>query len=187
MDAEYWIRLKNGDPEALGYFYNRYIDKLFHKAMQVTDDRELAKDALQEVFIQLWNYRESLSEVRYSFNYLEKVLKSVMLRKIKREQHLISVPEIDQENWYEQENADTLVSAEVDKDSRTRLYRAFSTLTQRQREILELRFYQGMSYREIAIKLRMNYQSVNNLAFRTIVRLRNLMYPVFILLCLSWN
>jgi DNA-directed RNA polymerase specialized sigma24 family protein len=63
IDSVYWTRLKDGDSAALGYLYERYVDKLFQAAMRLTDDRELAKDALQEVFVQLWHYRKTLSAV----------------------------------------------------------------------------------------------------------------------------
>jgi DNA-directed RNA polymerase specialized sigma24 family protein len=49
---------------------------------------------------------------------------------------------------------------------------------------LELRFYHGLSYYQIAEKLGMNYQSVNNLAFRTFRRLRSAMSPLTVFICL---
>ncbi len=58
-----------------------------------------------------------------------------------------------------------------------------SNLTSRQILILKLRFYEGLSYEQIADKLSMNYQSVNNLAFRTIMRLRQNMYSLILLAC----
>ena len=55
-----------------------------------------------------------------------------------------------------------------------------SGLTTRQKLILRLHYYEGLSYEQIADRLSMNYQSVNNLAFRTIRHLRSMM--LFLLL-----
>jgi RNA polymerase sigma-70 factor (ECF subfamily) len=52
-------------------------------------------------------------------------------------------------------------------------------LTTRQKLILRLHYYEGLSYEQIAEKLSMNYQSVNNLAFRTIRHLRSIMCMLF--------
>ena len=44
-DAAYWNRLIQSDPNALGYFYDNYVDQLFRAALRITDNRELAKDS----------------------------------------------------------------------------------------------------------------------------------------------
>ncbi len=75
-DAACWRQLKQGNTEALGYLYDTYIDRLFHAALKMTDNRELAKDALQEIFIEIWHYRASIGDVNHSYSYLVKVLKS---------------------------------------------------------------------------------------------------------------
>ena len=48
IDSVYWYRLQPGESAALGFLYDTYADKLFLSAMRLTDDRELAKDAVQE-------------------------------------------------------------------------------------------------------------------------------------------
>jgi len=58
-----------------------------------------------------------------------------------------------------------------------------SCLSSRQVLILKLHFYEGLSYEQIAERLSMNYQSVNNLAFRTIMRLRSHICALLILTC----
>jgi len=172
-DAAHWARLKKGDPEALGYLYDNYVDKLFPAALQMMNNHDLAKDALQEVFIEIWNYRETMGTVNYTQGYLMKVLRNILIKKMKKEQltgHLaiedsIACPEHNRE--------ETLISHDTDKEKRNRLGRALSNLTSRQILILKLHFYEGLTYEQIADRLCMNYQSVNNLAFRTISRLRS--------------
>lgn len=184
IEAVYWARLKNGDVETLGYLYESYVDKLFQAAMRITDNREMAKDALQEVFIELWNYRETLGTVNYSQGYLVKVLRNILVKKLKKEQltgHLmvaesLACPEDNRE--------DMLISLDMDKEKRKRLSRALSNLSSRQMLILKLHFYEGLSYEQIADRLSMNYQSVNNLAFRTIMRLRSHMYTILAFTCM---
>jgi len=173
IDAVYWNRLKRSDVQALGYFYDKYVDRLFMAAMRITDNRELAKDTIQEVFIELWNYRNTLGDIIHSYSYLVKVMRSILFKKLKKENRISRSPLDESFTFSEQSIEDIIISADIDKEKKSRLHRALSNLTSRQKLVLEMRFYQGLSYDQIADKLSMNYQSVNNLAFRTILRLRN--------------
>jgi RNA polymerase sigma factor (sigma-70 family) len=185
IDAVYWARLKKGDADALGYLYDSYVDKLFQAALRVTDNRELAKDALQEVFIELWNYREGLGTINYSQGYLVKVLRNILVKKLKNEQQTGHFPAEELLASPDGNIEDILISSDTDREKRKRLSRALSNLTGRQILILKLHFYEGLSYEQIADRLSMNYQSVNNLAFRTILRLRSQMYTVLVLVCMT--
>ena len=142
-------------------------------AMRITDNRELAKDTIQEVFIELWNYRKTLGDIIHSYSYLIKVMRSILFKKLKKENRISRSPLDESFAFSEQSIEDIIISADIDKEKKSRLHRALSNLTSRQKLVLEMRFYQGLSYDQIADKLSMNYQSVNNLAFRTILRLRN--------------
>ncbi len=178
IDAVYWNRLKNGDSQALGFLYDKYVDKLFAAAMHTTENRELAKDSVQEVFIEIWNYRHSISDIQYSQSYLTKVLRSIIFKKLKKENpaHHYQVQEslVSPEQTIE----NTLIAMEADKEKKISLKQALSKLSTRQKQVLQLHFEEGLSYEQIAKKLSINYQSVNNLAFRSILRLRNLMFGV---------
>ena len=180
IDSVYWYRLQQGESAALGFLYDTYADKLFLSAMRLTDDRELAKDAVQEVFIELWNYRLTISEIKYSQGYLIKVLRSILFKRIKRE-NLSDYHLLDESTFFpEQDIESILIDRESDQEKIGRLNFAFSKLSERQKQVLKLHFYNGLSYELIAAKLNINYQSVNNLCFRSILRLRNLLY---VLLC----
>jgi len=180
IDAVYWNRLKKSDAQSLGYFYDKYVDRLFIAAMRITDNRELAKDTIQEVFIELWNYRNTLGDIIHSYSYLIKVMRSILFKKLKKENRISRSPLDESFAFSEQSIEDIIISADIDKEKKSRLHRALSNLTSRQKLVLEMRFYQGLSYDQIADKLSMNYQSVNNLAFRTILRLRNQLHIFFI-------
>ena len=177
-DAAYWNRLIQSDPNALGYFYDNYVDQLFRAALRITDNRELAKDALQEVFIEIWHYRKTVGNVCNTQAYLSKVLRSILLKKIKKESLINhNLPE-DTLVSPVQSIEESIIAIDLDREKKHKLQLAVSTLTKRQKLILELRFFRGLSYDQIAEKLCMNYQSVNNLAFRTILSLRKQMFVI---------
>lgn len=173
-----WVRLRQGDPAALGELYDAYAGKLFQVASHFTDKRELAKDALQEVFIELWTYRASIGDVTYPLAYLTRVLRSILIKRLKsqpaqwlafEEAHIGNADSPEEE----------LIAQHAENQLTANLDKAISRLTTRQKLILHLHYYEGLSYEQIAQRLRMNYQSVNNLAFRTIRHLRSFMSIFF--------
>ncbi len=179
-----WDRLKNDDPQALSYFYDQYIDKLFVVAISITNDRELAKDAVQEVFINLWTYRKSISEVKNTRAYLTSILKSILIKELKAERAFITSTDFSVFAENELNREEAIIASDIEKDKELRLRSAIKGLSKKQQLILALRFHKNMSYDEIADKLGMKYQSVNNLAFRTFCRLRGVITRLLSLLIL---
>ena len=178
-DADWWNNLKNDDPSALGHLYDAYVDKLFISAMYITDDRELAKDALQEVFIEIWQYRKTLGDIGNSKAYLTKILSRIIYKKLRTARLFIADEHFDVLS--QDENAEEkLITSDVAMEKRKKLNTALSKLTKRQKLILDLSFNQRLTYQQIADRLEMNYQSVNNLIFRTLRRLREVLTPVII-------
>jgi len=171
-DAACWKQLREGNTSALEYLYDTYIDRLFHAALKMTDNRELAKDALQEIFIEIWHYRASIGNVNHSYSYLLKVLKSIILKKVKRKGFTNELY-INEQAPDETQNIEELImSSERLTEQKSRLNMALAQLTARQKQVVRLRFFEGLTYEQIAVKLSMNYQSVNNLAFRAMLNLR---------------
>lgn len=167
-----WTGLQNGDPEALGHLYDQYADKLFEAASWITDNRELAKDALQEMFIDLWNYRNSLGKVIHTQSYLIKVLHNILFKKLKAQLPVTASLEIA-DRFADQQNAEEKwISDDTERENLLKLSRACQQLTARQQTIIKMRFYEGLSYKQIATRLSMNYQSVSNLVFRALINLR---------------
>src|SRR5690606_11489256 len=150
--------------------YDTYIDRLFHAALKMTDNRELAKDALQEIFIEIWHYRASIGDVNHSYSYLVKVLKSIILKKVKRKMVVSELHDNEQRLQEEKNIEETIISSEWITERKSRLNIALAQLTSRQKQVVRLRFFEGLTYEQIAIKLSMNYQSVNNLAFRAMIK-----------------
>lgn len=173
-----WSRLKNDDPQALSYFYDQYVDGLFLTAMAITKDRELAKDALQELFIELWTYRKSVTEVRNTQAYLTSILKSVIFRKKRTAQEFISGHDLSIVPEESLNREEAIIASDIENENQSRLRVAMAGLSKKQQLILKLRFHENMTYDEIADKLGMKYQSVNNLVFRVFRRLRGTITPI---------
>lgn len=85
-------KIKNGDKLAFGEFFDQYWDRLYTAAWARVNDSEVAKDIIQELFISIWNRRESLYIQSSVDAYLHTAVKLAVIshfrRKSKEDLHL---------------------------------------------------------------------------------------------------
>jgi len=63
-DVEFLLRVRRREPEALGLFYDRYMDLVFGLAWRLTGDRTRAEDVTSDVFLKVHRAAERLDPAR---------------------------------------------------------------------------------------------------------------------------
>ena len=135
-------------------FHKDYLslsDQLYKIAFYILESQDSAEDALQELYLKLWQSRESLDTVRNPKAYAITLLKNICIDRIRRESRM-TYPETLPE-------PETFRTQDDEYDSRERLSQALEavkSLPDRQRQILILRTVQGLSYEEISARTGMN-------------------------------
>lgn len=170
--SELWEAALNDDHRAYSLLYTNLCSALHSYLLQIVKDDELANDLLQELFGKLWHRRKQIGIVYNVKAYFFTALRSIAInhfRKVKFQtsklEHFIQ-PEID----FSAE--DILVSAEENVQFKYKMGVALNTLPARQREIIHLKYYEGMEYNKIAELTGIRYQSVINHVFRGLETLR---------------
>ncbi len=181
-DKIIWNRLRNGDQKALEEIYRTYFSMLFDYGKKISRDENTVEDCIQELFVELWNRREKLSETNAIKPYLYVSLKRKIFHSIKKLRKSTGT-ELE-ERHFEAELAidEILIEKETTSEQKTNLKKAFSELSDRQKEILYLKYYSEMDYEEITQIMEMNYQSARNLVSRAIQKLSKHMLMLFVLL-----
>ncbi|SCC62186.1 RNA polymerase sigma factor, sigma-70 family [Chitinophaga costaii] len=180
-----WERFQQGDREAFALLYREHVDDLYHYGMHFCADGERVKDCLQDLFQDLWQSREHLSaNIRNIRYYLLSSLRRRLLRSLHRDRNWFSRPDMES---FELEctlpREHQLINDESAAARIRDLQRALSGLTRRQREAIYLRFYQDLSYDEVAELMVMKIDSVYNTISKAIGALKKaLLLPLFLLL-----
>jgi RNA polymerase sigma factor (sigma-70 family) len=177
-----WNRFQQGDRTAFAAIYDAHINDLFHYGMHFCQDNERVKDCLQDLFQDLWSSRDHLAEhiqnIRY---YLISSLRRRLLRALRNERRRQELHDFEFELTPPQEN--TLIQQETLAEQQRQLQQALMTLSRRQREAIYLRFYQGLSYQEVADIMEMQVDSVYNTISKAIGILRKtISLPIILLL-----
>ena len=179
-DTILWNNFKKGDEDAFRLIYNNHVQLLFNFGCNFTHDKELVKDCIHDVFIELTKYRSKLGQTDNIKLYLFKSLKREIVRSLNKDK-LFST--IDNENIpfnYPGLNDDKQTEDEFEERHQN-LETALEILTSRQKEALFLKFVSGLSYEELSVVMKLNYQSARNLVFRGLEKLRE-SYPQKLLL-----
>lgn len=171
----YWERFCKGDREALGIIYRGHIDDLYHYGMNFCRDSERVKDCLQDLFQCLWLNREHISmEVKNIRYYLISCLRRRLLRSLeKSRRNYTEAPGDSFDFELIPPREDIIIQNETYNQQLTQLLEGISILSRRQREAIYLRFYQNLSYAEIAKLMFMKVESVYNLISKAIGLLKN--------------
>lgn len=172
-EAKLWNDFLSGEEQAFKIIYHRYAKELFRFGLHFAQSEDIVYDAMQDLFIDLYNYHPQLKSGDCIKQYLFVSLK----RKIFRLQ--------GEENKYQSIDlgkmtfAYSLVSTDIDPDEVNDeklilLDQAMRELSDRQREAIYLRYVSGLDYEELSEVLELNYQSARNLIHRGIEKLRKI-------------
>ncbi|MES2734085.1 MAG: sigma-70 family RNA polymerase sigma factor [Bacteroidota bacterium] len=170
----WWQALQKGEEQALHALYHMYRDDLFYYARRIVKGDELILNAIQDLFLRLWNSREKLGEARSVKAYLFSSLRRILLSEQKK-QFKYSVPLNDDEensSFADFSPEDIIILDEHTKLRSDLVAHLLNSLTSKQREIIYLKYYEELSIDEIATLLEINYQSVINHLQRSFLKLR---------------
>ncbi|HEX4372647.1 MAG TPA: sigma-70 family RNA polymerase sigma factor [Puia sp.] len=175
LEANLWLLFKNGNRNAFAEIYKIHINSLLAYGAKICSDEEILKDNIQDLFIELWNGRGNLANVECAKFYLIKSLRYKLIRAEKKRQLYISTDSISDENIYKRVEV-SVESEIIEKETRNSqintVRKAIHILSKRQQEVIQLRFYQGFTNEQIAELMQMNYQSVSNLIYSSLCRIK---------------
>jgi len=184
-DATLWQCFRGGDRGAFEQILESHYALLLNYGIRISSDREFVKDCLHDLFVDFWNQRERLKEVRNLKSYLLVSFRRKLLRESKRMRWFREAGEVSDDYAFEVQFTIEayLINNEIQHESLVKLKTSLEKLTKRQREVIYLRFYQEMDYEEIADSLEINYHSVVNLMYEGMKLLRKNWFFGFLATC----
>lgn len=140
-------RICTGDTAAFEAFYKIYYPRLFRFVLRMTRQTEAVEELIQETLLVVWekphgfNYESKISTWVFGIAY-KKTLKA-MAKNARRDN------DVDIESFVET-IGDPVANPANSWESEEWLNRALAILPAEQRAVIELTFYHGLSYQEVA-------------------------------------
>lgn len=173
-----WNDYQSGDMYALANIMQGYYSDLFHWGLRLHGEREFVKDCIQDMFVNLWKMQQSggtvstgaVSNVR---SYLLVALKTRILRELSKK-HVTHQSMLSDEYSFSVEFSSDLrlIDEEHEIYQVRKLEGVLNSLSGRQKELIYLRFYQSLSFEQIAEVMNLSRQSVYNLLQKSLGSLR---------------
>lgn len=150
--------IRGGDEKAFKEIYVRYHIQMFYIAKKYVKSTELAEDAVQDVFVKLWNKRHTLDETKSISGLLFTMLRNHLLNTLRsNKKEIISLTEINRELLPSQNTTEEEI---LYSEYQEILKRGMEELSERKREIFVLRTIKGYSNTEVADLLNINIRTV---------------------------
>jgi RNA polymerase sigma factor (sigma-70 family) len=170
-DIVLWESFRNGDRTAFEALFRQHYEILFRYGNQFTADTELLEDTIQELFIELWQAK-SKAPVMSVKGYLLKSLKYKLLKAFRQRGRIQQLP-ADTDIFFEWSHDIFLITQQENAEKKQRVLEALGSLSNRQKEIIYLKYYQNLSYDEVSEIMNINYQVARNLLYQAIRSLKN--------------
>lgn len=180
-EIDYWNSIRDGSNEAFSQLYNKYADMLYRYGMKIAQDSGIVEDAIQTVFLNIFEKRKSLSRPNSIPAYLYVSLRNEILCGF-RANKLLTIPL--EEDFFSKNGLDdykfkleidpcTLLELdEEEREKQKTLQQILDSLSGKHREIIYLRYYKGLSVEEVASIFNTNNQQIYKAVSRIIKKLR---------------
>ena len=171
--------MAEGDNSSFLLLYHTYYQALFCYGFSLSVDRELTKDCIQELFVEIWSTRPSLNkDVRNVRSYLFTWLRRKMSRELSRLAKGRSLDFNEASEGFGPIQAsyeELLIAFQQSDEKKEQLRLALAKLTRKQLEIIRLKFVENLSYRTIAAKKSLTPRTVYNSIYESLRLLRESM------------
>lgn len=190
FDPELWNAFINGDMDAFHCLYQHFADPLFAFGIKYTQDQDLVKDSIQDLFIDLHKYRASLSPgVNIKF-YLFASLKRKIIKNLQLTRLNEDFEEMDFAFHIDYNIEDVIINDEREREVLGKLRNELRLLPSRQQEALYMRFNAELDYEEISELMEISVPTARTFIYRAIKQLREKMenrseVKIFLLLLLK--
>ncbi len=142
-----------GNEEAFGEFYDLTASLVYGVILKVVRDPAMAEEVTQETFVELWRLAPRYDATRGSAkSWTATIAHRRAVDRVRSEQSRRNREDRDHERRTENES-DTTAEVVIDRLDHTRVRNALDALSDTQREAVTLAYYQGRTYREVALLL----------------------------------
>ena len=157
-DEQLFNLIESGDKIAFTEVYNRYHRLLYSVSYRYLMDREKSEEAVQYVFVRLWEFRSDLNIGISLKNYLFTMTKNYVLNVIRNENSVI-------EKQYElaqstSEYEDDFIEKLENRERMDIFYKALDKLPEQKREICLMKVREELSNKEIAERMNLSVNTI---------------------------
>lgn len=172
-----WGLLVQGDQQGLYACFDIFYDDLYRFGVCMYKNPELVKESINNLFIELWKIQDKLSAVQNVQQYVLTIYKRILYKtyqQYSRDTYTTTLEEAEIEaGAAEQPYENILIASQQDEITKKRLQKALNQLTPRQIEIVQMRYFDQISFCEISERTGLTERTIYNTLHNAIKVLRD--------------
>jgi RNA polymerase sigma factor (sigma-70 family) len=150
-DIDIISSFKEGNESAFNYLVLKYQKKIYWVVRKMVIDHDEADEITQEVFIKLFKSLKDFRGESALYTYIYKIAINYSLNYLKKQKSIFSKTKIFSEEEYKISSGENQQDELIDESARKQLLKeAINMLPNQQRAVFNMRFYDNLSYDEIA-------------------------------------
>ncbi len=182
-EVELVQRSKKGDSTAFGILYDHYIRYIYNFVFFKTHNKETAEDLTSQTFFKAFNSISSVDPSKSFISWLYKIAQNIVIDHYRKSSRENSKRQIMDDEWDAPDTSiDIVGDLDISRDIE-RMKKYLSQLSSQERDIIIMRVWQDLSYKEIADIYGKTESSCKMMYSRSLKKLRDLIpLAVFLLL-----
>jgi len=179
IEIEILKGIQSANQKSFGYLIQLYFNPITLYAKSIVQDAELAKEIVQDVFLKIWNNRDTLV-IKTSFKaYLYQMTHNLCIdhlrsRANKKNLSIVSYDDLMMRlNIFELEDGDSLFDRLFSEQMEEAIHHAVEELPEQCREVFILCRYEMLTYPQIAKKLNISLSTTKTQMVRAMQKLKD--------------
>jgi len=171
MQELQWIKRAKDDPRGFEPLYNKYYEQIFRYIYQRMDDKEMAHDITSQVFLKAMNNIQKYEYRGVPFaSWLYRIAKSELYQSFRDEKatRTVNVDTVNLSNMIDE------MEENFSEESRAALLLAIQELGEDEVQMIELRYFEKRSFKEIGDILEITENNAKVKAHRVIQKMKKL-------------
>ena len=173
-----WHSFQTGNSDSFTAIYNIYINQLIAYGFKLCPDQHTVHDSIQEIFIDLFlKPKKNKTDIKNLKAYLFIALRNRIYKRLQRNSRIetldTSTENVELDFQIEYSYQEKLEQDEISIEIKKLLKQATAKLPSKQKEIIYLKFEEGMKYEEIAAIMQISVESTRKLFYRAMLSLRS--------------
>ncbi|MBZ5856917.1 RNA polymerase sigma factor [Flavihumibacter profundi] len=173
-DEILWRGMMDGDREMFLALYRKYYHSLLFIGLKKIRDPHLVKDAIQQQFMYLWEKRGTIQEAKsvraYLINSFLRKLAADWIKTEKSTRLEVAWSNVAHEPLPSPE--ENLIANQDQRQLHEYLMHNINALPARQKELIVMKFYEGLNYDEIVQKTGLAHRTVYNKIHEALKKLK---------------
>jgi len=172
-EHELWSNFKAGDEASFFLLYKKYASVMYRYGCKLSKDKDLVKDCLQQVFLNLCKGKGNLGNPASIVNYMLKAVRFEIIKQSGRNSNFESLPD-DYQFLSINSHESELINLQTSEINKKRVEVLLMQLPDRQKEVLFLKYYMNLNTKEISFVMGLEQESVYKLTYKAIDKLQQL-------------